>query len=152
MSATVTGRLNETYVSSVDFLHDRDIYNKLYNRYHEDTIIDFFEQTGRSKEAFETTVHHFEKDYIYQNVLIAAVTGTPGAGNDVQITLDAVNHDNGKSFPKVTDLAMFNNDLTGYVIAKNTASPTAHVVTIRPVDTVNDDIVSAASVGEIITF
>lgn len=152
MSNTVTGRLNEAYVSSVSFLHDRDIYNKLFNRYHEETVIDFFEQTGRTKEATQTEFHHFEKDYIYQNVLIDSVAGTPGVGNDVQITLDAANHDNGASTPKETDLVLFNNDMTGYVIAKDTSSPTAHTITVRPVDTVNDDIVTASAAGDFLAF
>jgi hypothetical protein len=151
MSKTVTGRLNETYVSSVNFLHSREIYNKLYNRYDEESIISFFEETGRTKESSQTEFHHFEKDFIYQNILIAAVNGVPGAGNDVQVTLDASNHDNGASSPKVTDLVLFNNNLTGYVITKNTTTPTAHVITIRPVDTVNSDIVSASTVGSILT-
>ncbi len=150
MSNTVTGRLNETYVSSVNFLHDRDIYNKLFDRYDEQSIISFFEETGRTKESHETTFHHFEKDFIYQNILIAAVAGTPGAGNDVQITLDATNHDSGASYPKVTDLVLFNNDLTGYIIAKDETNPTAHIITVRPVDNTRD-IVTASTVGSLLT-
>ncbi len=148
---TVTGKLNETYVSSVDFLHDREIYNILYNRYHEDTLIDFFEQTGRMKSCTETEFHHFEKDYIYQTIQIDAVAGVVGAGNDVTITLNAANHDNGKSFPKITDMALVSDKIPGYVIAKDTTNPTAHTITIRPVDQ-DDDIVTASVVGNFVSF
>lgn len=149
--STVTGRLTENYVSSVTFLHDREIYHKLYNRYHEETIIDFFEQTGRMKPATETTFHHFEKDYIYQNIKIANVSGTPGAGNDVTITLHSSNHNSGRSFPMVTMLALFKNDAVGYVIKKDIGNSTAHTITIRPVDN-TIDVVAAASTGDLLSF
>ena len=49
MAGNVGGITNEAYVSNIDFLHNRDVYYKIYNRYHEDTILDFFEQTGKRK-------------------------------------------------------------------------------------------------------
>jgi len=151
MSTTVTGRLNEQYVSTVDFMHDREIYNKLYNRYHEDDILSFFSETGRYKEATETTFHHFEKDWIYQTITVANVAGTAGSGNDVTVTLSAANHDSGRSFPKINDLVLVNNDKVGLVIDKNINVSTAHTLIIRPVDQ-SDDLVSAISNGDLLAF
>lgn len=149
--STVTGTLTDAYVSSVDFLHTRDVYKELFDRYHEDTIIDFFEQTGRKQAAEQTAFQHHEKDYIYQNILIDAVSGTPGAGNDVVITLDITNHDNGDSIPRLNDLVIFKDKLTGFIFAKNTTVPTAHTISIRPVDQ-TDDIVTSAVASEIVAI
>lgn len=150
--SSVQGNLTDAYVSSVDFLHTRDIYDYLFDRYEEDTLIDFFERTGRKHESEQTTWRHFEKDYIYQTIQVAAKGGTPGVGNDVLITLETVNHDNGQSYPKVTDLVLFKDKTNGYVIAKDTTAPTAHIITVRPVDTVLGDVQTATVVGEIVAF
>lgn len=149
---TVKGVLNDAYVSAVDLMHTREIWDQLYDPIDERGIFDFFAETGREMVSDQTDFHHFENNYVYQNITILSSTGTPGVGNDVTITLSVADHDGGKSFPKVTDIVMFTDQLSGYIIAKDESVPTAHTITVRPIDTVTDDIVTSTVDAEVLTF
>lgn len=149
MVPTTQGPITDAYVSSIDFLHSRDIYDTLYDAKNESSILDFFEKTGRKKESEQTVYRHFERDFVYQNFTILAKAGT-GVGVDTLITLSPADHENGASYPRVGDEVLFKNTLTGLIVAKDTAVSTAHVITVRPVDN-TEDVGAAAILGDSLT-
>lgn len=148
--ATTAQRLDEGYVSTIDFLHEREISNQLYDKRNENLIIDFFRETGREERTTQTEYHHFENDFIYNNVEVLSVTGG-GVGLPVVVTLALTNHTNGKSFPKVSNIVMFQDKKQGYVTAKSEAVPTAHTITIQPID-ITEDILASVVIGQLIAF
>lgn len=150
MAGTTSQVLDEAYVSSQTFVHKREIYNKLYDAKNERSIIDFFYETGRDIVSEQTEFHHHENDYIYNNIEILSAVGT-GAGVPVLVTLAVVNHTNGKSFPKVTDIVIFQDRSQGYISEKDTSVPTAHTITIKPLTTLSD-IGPSLIAGQLIAF
>ena len=137
MSTSVSGIMNEGYVSNIDFLHDRDIYKKLFNRYHEDTLLDFFEQTGRELVTINGTFHHFEKDWIFSTITVeGAIAGGASAGADATITIAAADHQfNGTRSPYVVgDVLMIADTYRVWVKSKDQTTDNAHTITVTPLD------------------
>lgn len=142
MSTSVAGILDDAYVSSVDFLHDRDIYNELFDAINESSILHFFELTGREISSHQTEWHHHEKDFIYKNITILA---NAPSGADVLITLSPANHDGTQSYPIVGGMVMFKNQTIGLIVAKDETAPTAHVITVRKIKPADDVNVAAVN-------
>lgn len=146
MPGQVQGQMDSAYVSNINFLHMRDIYYKIYNRYHENTIMDFFEQTGREVLTNNTFFNWHEKDWIYNTAILESFTGGASAGAAAVITLADASHQNSgtKSPFNPNDLLMIG--LTRlFVQSKDEGTPNAHTITVVPVnDAIQLDAVIAA--------
>lgn len=102
---------------------------------------------GRTEMTSNEVFSHFEEDRWIEVAVVAAPVASPGAGNDIQFTLDAssLNAQN-QYYPDVLDVITFPNEVTGIITAIDTTVPTAPVVTVRPNKATS--IIPALSAGE----
>jgi len=145
-----TGITNSQYVSPLTFVHDPEIYNQLFDPLKEDDFISFFERTGRTSVTNQEEYHHFEQDFIYQQVTFNPANNTTpsgaGAGNPVNIVIEAASHERAGTLSplKANDLVIIWN-VRGFVQSKNTTTTGAHEVLIRPQRSADDLIAAAAA-------
>ena len=87
--ALTFGSLNKQYVSTIDFLDQREILNSLFDITNEkDSFLDVMNMMGRKKPTSTVTYHNFVNTELY-NVL--TVSGTPtGAGTNASPLLVTV--------------------------------------------------------------
>ena len=142
--SNVAARSTDVFVSALDFVHNRDIYYKLFRRYPGESAMDFFELNALVKPATQTEVHHFEEDFIFENAVVLTfganadgATGgdQPGAGSPIYIKLDPVSHEGNDIYPMVGNLVQFKNLEVGFIQAINIAAPTAQILKIQRLDT-----------------
>ncbi len=139
------------YVVNADNLIMRpDVRKAIFPHLKEDEFFDFFVQTGRTITG-QSEFHHHEETPLIPVPQIKSIAGTPGAGNAVTITIEAVND---KTMPfKKWDVWEVGG-VEGWI--KSDADITAdgtdgeHEVVLTPDPAVN--IVGAAVVGEFITW
>jgi hypothetical protein len=137
-------------------LDEREIYPEVLELWDEEaTVLDILEITGRTKKTDAITYNHFENQFKYQAILIAAsgLAGTNGAGNTATVTIASASHTNSgaDSFPKVTEFVKTKSGAVGYISAKSTAVDSAHTLTIKPIDATTN-IVGALAAGDYITM
>jgi len=77
--AITFGQLDKNYVSSVDFLDQREILNQVLNITNEEkSFVDIMEMMGKSIVTAVPTYHHWINEEIYQTLTVNA-TGTDAA-------------------------------------------------------------------------
>lgn len=120
------GGINKTYVSSIAFLEQREILNKVLDITNEESsFLDIMELTGRSKVSSVPIYHHFVNEEMY--VLATATTAITGSGTTaISATVDAA----GYNATNVGELVLFPNGKVGYVHTKSATN----VLQIRSVD------------------
>jgi len=79
------------------------------------------------------------------SITILRHTGESGIGNDVDIIYD---HDKNQAIPVTADFVLFEDKNVGYIIAIDRTDPTAHIITVRPVDQGKDNIVDSTIDGQ----
>lgn len=124
----------DNYVSTLD-VHKPDIRKELVVRYGGQTMTEFFELTGRQEPATQTAYEHFEEDWIMWNVKNNANVTQAVAGASAVLTLHADDHDGPSgefSYPVVNELIQLLNGVICIIEAKDTTTPGAHTITIRP--------------------
>ncbi len=91
-----------------------------------------------------------EGDWFNASCTIAAKANS---GSGINVTLTAGDHyDSGaRSYPVVGQLAVFENEIVGYVFSINRATPNAHVVLINPYNAAQT-VQTAAVVGQSVCF
>jgi hypothetical protein len=102
--------------------------------------------------AKQHKVSHFEEgEYFPATVTIAAANN--GVGDVTTITLAAGDHfDSGvNSFPVPTMLAVFEDESIGFVASVNTTTPSAHTVTIEPLNP-SQDVQIPSVIGKKVVF
>ena len=68
--AGVLGNINKSYVSSINFLDQREILNKVLDITNEEmSFLDIMELTGRSKPTSVPFYNHFVNEELFQNML-----------------------------------------------------------------------------------
>jgi len=116
------GTINKSYISSVDFLDQRDILNKALDIQNEDiSFLDVLELTGRSVVTKEPTFWNFVNEELYA---LGVVASTSGSGTSITVTLTTET----AGAAKIGDLVMFNDKNVGYVYDKNGAALTVKAV------------------------
>jgi hypothetical protein len=123
------GAITKQYVSSIEFLDQRDILNKVLDITNEQaSFLDVLELTGRSKPTSVPEYHHFVNEELYVLGTVSAVTGS----GTTAITADLNTATSAAAFPfiNVGELVLFPNGGVGMVTAKS-ASKTLN---IRSVD------------------
>jgi hypothetical protein len=75
----------------------------------------------------------FEEERKHETIGVLAGVAAPGAGNDLVFTLDTTSVDaNNNFYPRLFDVILFKNEVTGYIADIDTTVPTAPVITVRP--------------------
>lgn len=123
------GQINKQYVSSIDFLDQREILNKVLDITNEEaSFLDVIELTGRSKPTSVPEYNHFVNEELY---VLGSVSAVVGSGTTA-ITADLDTATSAAAFPFVNagELVLFPNGGVGFVTGKS-ASKTLN---IRSVD------------------
>jgi hypothetical protein len=124
------GAINKQYVSSIEFLDQRDILNKVLDVTNEQaSFLDVLELTGRSKPTSVPEYHHFVNEELYVVGTVSAITGS----GTTAITADLNTATSATAFPYVNigELVLFPNGGVGIVTAKSAG----RTLNIRSVDT-----------------
>ena len=122
------GSITKQYVSSIDFLDQREILNKILDITNEEySFMDIMELTGRSKPTSVPEYHHFVNEEMYVLGTVSAVTGSASAL--LTATIDATAYAN----VNVGELVLFPDGKVGYVVSK---AATTNIV-VRSIDGTN---------------
>ncbi len=136
------------YIGTETFLLDREIHNKIFDRYRENEgLTDFLLNTGRVQTSANTTFHHWEHDYLINSAIVESSVLSNGTGtNDVAtVTIEEVSHqETGTKSPFIVGDLVLIAGLRGRVMAVNKSVDDAHVYTINTLD-------AATWVGVVIT-
>jgi hypothetical protein len=124
------GQVNKKYISSLDFLDQREILGKILNITNEEmSFLDIMELSGRSVATKMPTYHHHVNEELYTlgSVTLVATSAAAGASatHTRDITLSAATAAN----VKAGQLIYFKDNKVGYVKAK-----TGNILTVEMVD------------------
>jgi hypothetical protein len=111
------GILDKKYVSSINFLDQREILNKVLDITNEESsFLDIMELTNRSKVTSVPEYHHFVNEELYVLASVTAVTGSGVTGSPATITatIDAAAY----AYVNVGELVLFPDGKVGYVSSK----------------------------------
>jgi len=101
-------------VSSINFLDQREILNKVLDITNEEaSVLDIMELTGRSNPTSVPTYHHFVNEELYVVGTASAVTGSPA--DQLTATIDAA----AAAYVNQGELVMFPDRKVGYVVSKS---------------------------------
>ena len=111
--AGAIGNMTKSYVSSVNFLDQREILNKVLDITNEESsFLDVMELTGRSNPTGVPTYHHFVNEELY---VLATVTAVTGSGTtQVSATIDA----DAYAYVNVGELVLVTSGKVGMVTSK----------------------------------
>ena len=91
----------EGYMSGEDLINRPDIFEMIFPFLSEEkTVVDFMLAAGRKKATVQSVYYWHEEDSLIPLATIKVVAGTPGAGNPVTITINAINTDKEVPFKK----------------------------------------------------
>lgn len=141
-------QLNKNYVSSVAFLDQREILNKILDVTNEESsFLDIMELTGRSQVTNVPVYHHFVNQELY--VLGATTGATSGTTQTLTLATTSPTYGDGTTanaytYAQAGDLVLLGSGAVAYVTSK----PAANQIAIKALDGVS---ISVGS-GEKITF
>lgn len=143
MSGYASQNLNEELVSSLDMIHEPEVYKKLVGRFPKQRELNWIKEMGKLIEVNAEEFHHHEENELIDTPIIASKSN--GAGSSVVVVLKSDSHyiSGTKSYPRVGDLVQFKNKASGLVTAKDESIPSAHTITIKPQNP-SQDVQSAA--------
>lgn len=148
MPDSVKGIYAYQIVSGFD-VYKPDKHEELFARYGSQGM-DFHRTLialGFEREAKQDNFYHYEENWRHETFNVKTAVADPGAGNSVDVTLPASNLGTGNSFyPRLWDLVVFPNEVTGVITTVNVGTPTAPVLTIAP--QVTTDNIGALSAGD----
>ena len=150
---SVIGGVNKSYISSIQFLDQRDILEEALDVTGEDaSVLDIMEITGRFKVTDVPTYDHFENDYRYKAAVVSSVDATlNGDTNEILQFVVTSNQYNGEeqSLPLVNELAMFENKKIGLVtsVVKSTRT-----VQVSPLSAAAGDALGTVAAAESVIF
>lgn len=155
MTLADSQRANETYtlITSYD-IYDRDIHQELIGKVPRSRALSWMKaQKGRlqSRKVRRHKYSFYEEGQFFN--ASATIAAASNSGSDVLVTLSSADHQNSgtSSYPVLNDLVVFTDETVGFVSAINTTTPSAHIVTIKRVNT-SQDVQTAAVVGSSIVF
>jgi hypothetical protein len=135
--AISTGLLDKKYVSSISFLDQREILNKVLDITNEESsFLDVMELSGRSTPTAVPSYHHFVNEELYVIGTAAAVTGS--GTTSLTITLDATS----AAATTVGELVLFPNKNVGYIFSKNNLD-----IVVKSVDGTNLTLVATNKIS-----
>lgn len=135
--ATIGG-INKSYVSSINFLDQREILNKVLDITNEESsFLDIMELTGRSSVTSVPQYHHFVNEELY-------VTGTVASGGataavSLTLTIDATAY----AAVNAGELVLLPSGKVGYVVSKGSSN----TIVVKSVDGANIVVADASTVS-----
>jgi len=135
-------------------VYDRDLRTKLDMEYPRAGALSWMKMaknyTGKRK------VKRFKYDYWEESQWFnaaATIESAADSGSNSIVTLSSADHqDSGvNSYPRVNDLAVFEDETVGFVSAKSESVASAHTVTVKPLNP-SQDVQAAAVAGTKIAF
>ena len=140
--AGVIGNINKNYVSSISFLDQREILNKVLDITNEEmSFLDVMELTGRSKPTSVPTYTHYVNEELYVLGNVTAVTGATGTPTQIIAAVSA----DAAAYVNAGELVLLPSGKVGYVTAKSSPN-----ITIKSVD--GSTISAALASGDKISF
>lgn len=131
------GIYDKKYVSSVNFLDQREILNKVLDITNEEaSFLDVMELTGRSTPTAVPTYHHFVNEELYVVGTASAVTGS--GTTQLTATIDST----AASYVNAGELVMFPDAKVGYVVSKNGTN-----IVVKSVDASNLTLVATNKIS-----
>jgi hypothetical protein len=131
------GLYNKEYVSSVNFLDQREILNKVLDITNEESsFLDVMELTGRATPTSVPTYHHFVNEELYVVGTASAVTGSGTTSLTATIDATAV------AYVNVGELVLFPDAKVGYVASKSGSN-----IVVKSVDASNLTLVADGKVS-----
>lgn len=107
------GNITKSYVSSINFLDQREILHKVLDITNEQaSFLDVLELTNRSKVTSVPEYNHFVNEELYVLATVTAVSGSASA--QVTATIDATAY----GYVNQGELVLFPNGKVGYVASK----------------------------------
>lgn len=123
------GSIDKKYVSSIDFLDQREILNKVLDITNEEySFMDVMELMGRSKPTSVPEYHHFVNEEMYVLGTVSSVTSGSGTAT-VVVVVDATAYAN----TNVGELVLFPSGSVGIVTTKTGPA----TLTIKSIDNTN---------------
>ena len=136
MAGTI-GMYDKKYVSSVNFLDQREILNKVLDITNEEaSFLDVMELTGRSTPTAVPTYHHFVNEELYVVGTASAVTGS--GTTQLTATIDST----AASYVNQGELVLFPDAKVGYI-----ASKTGSNIVVKSVDASNLTLVATNKIS-----
>lgn len=131
------GIYDKKYVSSVNFLDQREILNKVLDITNEEaSFLDVMELTGRSTPTAVPTYHHFVNEELYVVGTASAVTGS--GTTQLTATIDST----AAAYVNAGELVMFPDAKVGYVVSKNGTN-----IVVKSVDASNLTLVATNKIS-----
>jgi len=131
------GNITKQYVSSIDFLDQREILNKVLDITNEESsFLDIMELTSRSKVTSVPEYNHFVNEELYVLATVTAVTGSASA--QVTATIDA----DAYAYVNAGELVLFPNGKVGYVVSKSGSN-----IVVKSIDGTNLTLTAADKIS-----
>lgn len=123
------GQIQKNYVSSVNFLDQREILNKILDvKNEESSFLDIMELTGRSEVTSVPEYHHFVNEELYVLATVTSGGATPAATLTLVIDADAF------AYVNVGEQVLFPDGKNGIVTAKNSGTSAITVKNVSSAD------------------
>ncbi len=148
-TAPVAGIYTEQIMSMHDVFKPQAI-PELFARYGNQymPMFQIFRSLGREEPIAGDEWFGWEENWYHQTITVKSnVTAGASAGATVDITLAAADHDTkGNSYPRVGNIISVPGTYMQLIVtAKDVSTPSAHVLTVKPVD--DNDTIAAISAG-----
>lgn len=153
----VESTYNAAFVAPTNYLLQRDIFPQIFDAYDERNLYDFLIHSNKRKLTKNTTFRWLEHDSYFHTHTIESFSGSAGAGNVATYTLEEVDHlaSGTLSEIKVKDVVLVYTAtaaVRGYVTATNKGTPTAHTVSVDPIDDTVDLVTLSANGDQIVVI
>lgn len=131
-------QISKNYISSINFLDQREILNKVLDITNEESsFLDVMELTGRSVVTNVPQYHHFVNQELYVLGTVGASPAVSGSGTaTVTFALDATSF----AYVQLGDLVLLKSGSVGYVTTKTSGNST---IAIKSVDNTNLTVAAA---------
>lgn len=132
------GAINKSYVSSINFLDQREILNKVLDITNEESsFLDIMELTGRSNPTAVPTYHHFVNEELY--VLATVSSGGATAATTLTLTIDATAY----ASTNQGELALLPSGKVAYVVSKGSSN----TIVVKSVDGTNISVADGSQIS-----
>lgn len=132
------GQINKSYVSSINFLDQREILNKVLDVTNEESsFLDIMELTGRADVTSVPEYHHFVNEELYVLATVSGGGTTPAVS--LTLTIDAT----GYASTNQGELVLLPSGKVGYVVSKGASN----TIVVKSVDGTNITVADGATIS-----
>ena len=132
------GQINKSYVSSINFLDQREILNKVLDITNEESsFLDIMELTGRADVTSVPEYHHFVNEELYVLATVSGGGATPAVS--LTLTIDATAY----ASTNQGELVLLPSGKVGYVVSKGGSN----TIVVKSVDGTNITVADGATIS-----